>query len=418
MIPLPAPDTHTVASTRWGTPEYVPRTPSPQAPWRPTTADINGDHAQAAEHAAFIVNRGVMYGLSLPTSILANHNATIRGPRSDTPPLPVPAPAPHAPMVLTTLQLQWMQEDLWVETPLPSPAPAYQSVAPSYYAPSMIIEEDNDDTRISSPEPLPGFHPGVGWLVNHNEDWNAPMFQDLITDGLVETVTAFYKYDFDTTSPELLLTRGPHCPVHSRPLHAHANPYPRPALTKKQDFTFAPDQPFTRLVDHAVALEKDDTLRAEVIRYRALSTCIRNSALRVAEMQKDLFKLQKQRRDSLIALSEANAYNRLAPKVIFEDPPTNVMTTEEVRCGRDIFDDPWADRPCIQYYACGWCGQGSHDTESCKALNLCPYCNQFGHLDEDCRSCHKGCRVDKACRVPKDHTRFHLNTCRSDVRMA
>jgi hypothetical protein len=40
MIPLPTPDTRTVASTRWGTPDYVPCTPSPQAPWRPTTADV------------------------------------------------------------------------------------------------------------------------------------------------------------------------------------------------------------------------------------------------------------------------------------------------------------------------------------------------------------------------------------------
>jgi hypothetical protein len=154
-----------------------------------------------------------------------------------------------------------MQEDLRVETPLLSPAPAYQSVAPSYYAPSMIIEEDSDnETHVSSPEPLPGFHPGVGWFTNHNKDWNTPMFQDLILDGLVETIAAFYKYDFDTTSPELLLTCGCHCPVHSRPLCTRADPYPCPALTKKQEFAFAPDQPFMRLVDHTVALEKDDTL--------------------------------------------------------------------------------------------------------------------------------------------------------------
>jgi hypothetical protein len=155
----------------------------------------------------------------------------------------------------------------------------------------MIVEDDDDETHISLPEPLPGFHPGVGWLVNHNEDWNAPMFQDLITDGLVETIAAFYCYDFDTTSPKLLLTRGCHCSVHSRPLHACADPYPRPALTKKQEFAFAPDQPFTRLVDHTIALEKDDTLKVEVIRYRALNMRIRSSTLRIAKMQKDLFDL-------------------------------------------------------------------------------------------------------------------------------
>jgi len=145
---------------------------------------------------------------------------------------------------------------------------------------------------------------------------------------------------------------------------------------------------------------------------------IHSSALCITEMRQDLFDLQRQCRDSAVTLSEANAYNRLAPRVIFEDPPIDAMTTGEVRKGRNVFNNPWADCPCIQYHACSWCGQGSHDTKSCRALNLCQFCNQFGHLNEDCRSCHKGCHVDKACRVPKDHVRYHLNTCRSDVCMA
>ena len=73
-------------------------------------------------------------------------------------------------------------------------------------------------------------------------------------------MATFYKYDFDTNSPELLLTHGCHCPVHSHPLCARADPYPHPTLTKKQEFAFTPDQPFTRLVDHAVTLKKDDSL--------------------------------------------------------------------------------------------------------------------------------------------------------------
>ena len=111
MIPLPTPNTCTATSTHWGTPNYVPHTPSPQTPWRPNTTDIAGDHGLATEHTAFVVNRGVMYGLSLPTSILTHHNATICGLQSNSPPLPVPAPAPSAPiptpqaLVLTTIQL-------------------------------------------------------------------------------------------------------------------------------------------------------------------------------------------------------------------------------------------------------------------------------------------------------------------------
>jgi hypothetical protein len=56
MIPLPNPDTRTIASTHWGTLDYVPRTPSPQALWRPTTADIASNCGLATEHSAFMVN--------------------------------------------------------------------------------------------------------------------------------------------------------------------------------------------------------------------------------------------------------------------------------------------------------------------------------------------------------------------------
>jgi hypothetical protein len=199
----------------------------------------------------------------------------------------------------------------------------------------MIVEEDDDKTCVLSLELLPGFHPEVGWFVNHNEDWNAPMFQNLILDRPIETVTTFYKYNFNTLSLELLLTCGCHCPIHSRPLCTRADPYPCPTLTKKQKFTFTPNQPFTRLVDHAIALKKDDTLRAKIICYCVLNIRIYNSTLHITEIQKDLFELQKQHCNSTITLTEANAYNRLALRVIFKDPPTDAMTMEEVHCGRN-----------------------------------------------------------------------------------
>jgi hypothetical protein len=156
--------------------------------------------------------------------------------------------------------------------------------------------------------------------------------------------------------PELLLTCRHNCPIHFCPLHAYADPYPHPALTKKQEFTFTPDQSFTKLVNHTIALKKDNTLQAEVVCYHALNMHIHNSTLYITKMWKDLFKLQKQHHNSVIALTEANAYNRLAPKVIFKDPPVDFMTTEEIRSSHNTFNNPWVDRPCIQFYACSWCG--------------------------------------------------------------
>ena len=101
-------------------------------------------------------------------------------------------------------------------------------------------------------------------------------------------------------------------------------------------------------------------------------------------MCQDLFDLQRQYCDSAIALLEANAYNRLTSKIIFEDPLANFMTASEVQSSHDIFNNPWADCPHLQYYTCEWCRQGDHDTKMCKALNLCWYCNQFGHLKDNC----------------------------------
>jgi hypothetical protein len=77
----------------------------------------------------------------------------------------------------------------------------------------------------------------------------------------------FIRYDFDTDSPELLATHGRGCSVHSSFLHARPKPYELPTLTKKERFLFRMDEPFSPLLDQAVELEDDITLRAEVHRH-------------------------------------------------------------------------------------------------------------------------------------------------------
>jgi len=75
----------------------------------------------------------------------------------------------------------------------------------------------------------------------------------------------------DTDSPELLLTHGRRYTVHSRTLRARKDPYPRPTLTRKQWYSFEADQPFSHLMDWAINQEEDDTLKAEVAQYRAMT---------------------------------------------------------------------------------------------------------------------------------------------------
>jgi hypothetical protein len=186
---------------------------------------------------------------------------------------------------LTEQQVQWLEEDHRVETPV-STAPSYHSQfhldRTSYLTPAQaqgltderdiprltLVEEDDDFSRASSPRiPRPGEYPGPEWRRNWDEDTQTPIYNEVIRQGPIEVVATFFRYDMDTSSPELLLTMGRHCVVHSRFLHARADPYPRPALTRKQLFSFSDSQPFTKLVDWALQEEADDTLRAEVSRY-------------------------------------------------------------------------------------------------------------------------------------------------------
>jgi hypothetical protein len=53
----------------------------------------------------------------------------------------------------------------------------------------------------------------------------------------------------------------------SRNLHARPDPYPRGILRTKEEYLFFPDEPFTMLINEAIDLERDETLRAKVFRY-------------------------------------------------------------------------------------------------------------------------------------------------------
>ena len=54
LIPLPPSDTHTVASTRVASPNYMPCTPSPVDYWMPKDKDIQGNLGTSAEHTTFV----------------------------------------------------------------------------------------------------------------------------------------------------------------------------------------------------------------------------------------------------------------------------------------------------------------------------------------------------------------------------
>jgi len=208
-----------------------------------------------------------------------------------------------------------------------------------------LVLEDQDRKEAQTPapgSPMPGVHPGFSWFCNANEETGSPIFHEYVFDDGLEIIAPYYQLDMDTNSPELLLTRGRRCTVHSRTLRACKDPYPRSALTCKQRYSFEADQPFSCLVDWALDQEEDDTLKAEVARYRAMTKRASRIANHIAALREDLADVTQQRFQSAKSLADANAYYRITPRVIYSMPPLEHLTDNQVRHAHDFFNDPWA----------------------------------------------------------------------------
>jgi hypothetical protein len=120
---------------------------------------------------------------------------------------------------------------------------------------SDLIERGRTPTRNG---PLVGVHPGPGWIPNTNH-CNITTF-----DGAARVPVPFIQYNFSSPFPKILSTCGRGCTVETRDLRARQDPYPHGILRTKEEYLFFEDEPFTMLVDEAIDLEKDVTLKAEV----------------------------------------------------------------------------------------------------------------------------------------------------------
>jgi hypothetical protein len=94
----------------------------------------------------------------------------------------------------------------------------------------------------------PWAHPSLGWRLNSSPC--GLTFNIKVLNEIGELVTVpFYQVDLSALEPEILVICGCNCAIHTRPLHACADPYPRPMLTKKQALMFHEGQVYTPLVD-------------------------------------------------------------------------------------------------------------------------------------------------------------------------
>ena len=142
----------------------------------------------------------------MPSPILLNREPI-------TPTSPVPryiSPPPY----LT------MPSDHFDVASIPShpPTPALEHVLAAIEA--EVVAEVVEDIQ-----PQPGVLPGPEWFCNF-EDPGYRFFK-LIPDPAGQLhIAPFVRIDLMTDSPQLLMTNGRNCPVHSRPLHARPEETP------------------------------------------------------------------------------------------------------------------------------------------------------------------------------------------------
>jgi hypothetical protein len=82
------------------------------------------------------------------------------------------------------------------------------------------------------------------------------------------------------------------CPVHSNPLHARPDQYPRPTLTEEQMQLFRGGEVFTPMVNAALQADGDPSLQAEVFRYRATLRRANAAAAEVVQARQSYHRLR------------------------------------------------------------------------------------------------------------------------------
>jgi hypothetical protein len=78
-------------------------------------------------------------------------------------------------------------------------------------------------------------------------------------------VAPFYHINMDDKYPTVSITAGHDCPIYTIPLHAQPHCYLKPLLTQKEEFLFHDGECFMPLINEALHMEGDVTLRGEVI---------------------------------------------------------------------------------------------------------------------------------------------------------
>ena len=126
---------------------------------------------------------------------------------------------------------------------------------------NALADEEHATPTLEGPRPE--VFPGPGWCNNWDATGTRHFF--VIPNGKQETITPFISYDLNCPFPKLLAIQGLSCTVHSRPLHARADPsVARCPYSPAAERLFAAEGVHTDAINWALRQEDNTTLQGEV----------------------------------------------------------------------------------------------------------------------------------------------------------
>ena len=128
------------------------------------------------------------------------------------------------------------------------------------------------------------------------------------------------------------------------------------------------------LVDEALDLEKDVTLKAEVWRYWSAHCTLKKQAAHLGQLHCKFEDAQWELQDSLKALLCVNAFKRLEPHIQYEVAIDDNIPPQDHLDRIDKINDPWAEGLCEVNIKCLWCRRLGHATHRCQMLHQCVLC--------------------------------------------
>jgi hypothetical protein len=339
------------------------------------------DTKTAAQHAAMIAQACRIFGIPLSTTLkkfskenplVGRNSDEVHAVNAATPILPIPPfnlqPIPEPVRHDLRVAVEQLLQQICHVGRGASPISEIDNSAVIMAVDDLVSDLIKRGRTPTHNGPLVGVHPGPGWIPNTNHR-NITTF-----NGTARVPVPFVQYDFSSPFPKILSTHGRGCTVKTRDLRARQDPYPRGILHTKEEYLFFEDEPFMMLVNEAIDLEKDVTLKAEVWRYRSARRALKKQAVHLGQLRRKFEDMQWELRDSLKALSRANAFKRLEPRIQYEVAINNDIPPQDRLDGIDKINDPWAEGPCEVNVKCLWCRRLGHATHRCQMLHQCVLC--------------------------------------------